>query len=219
MIIWVIPPQGCTQSARSKSEAYGTFGSNRSGLNADLFLRKIMKKKKGPEKRKKKSIIHSSWSLLSYIWWLLKRSRLFKWLLSGRSLLATSPLILASPRLVSCAPWAFARLACSAHGRMRPLKELNQTLIFRTMSLQATGAPFPPWQRKQPEWAKNTFLRSKRAISTGLPGCNRQVVEVLKVFNDHPAGIMASSSWMGTENFVPRKRFGAERSYRYPSAW
>ena len=128
MIIWVIPPQGCTQSARSKSEAYGTFGSNWSGLNADLFLRKIMKKKRA-RKKKKKSITHSSWSLLSYIWWLLKRSRLFKWLLSGRSLLATSPLILVSPRLVSCAPWAFARLACSAHGRMRPLKELNQTLL------------------------------------------------------------------------------------------
>ena len=88
-----------------------------------------MKKKKGPEKRKKKSIIHSSWSLLSYIWWLLKRSRLFKWLLSGRSLLATSPLILVSPRLVSCAPWAFARLACSAHGRTRSLEGLNRILL------------------------------------------------------------------------------------------
>ena len=88
-----------------------------------------MKKKKWARKKKKKSITHSSWSLLSYIWWLLKRSRLFKWLPSGRSLLATSPLILVSPRLVSCAPWAFARLACSAHGRMRPLKELNQTLL------------------------------------------------------------------------------------------
>ena len=85
-------------------------------------------KKKG-QKRERKSITHSSWSLLSYIWWLLKRSRLLKWLLSGRSLFATSPLILVSPRLVSCAPWAFARLACSAHGRMRPLKELNQTLL------------------------------------------------------------------------------------------
>ena len=39
------------------------------------------------------------------------------------------PLILVSPRLVLCAPWAFARLACSAHGRMRPLKELNRTLL------------------------------------------------------------------------------------------
>ena len=56
-------------------------------------------------------------------------SRLFKLLPSGRSLLSTWPLILVSPRLVSCAPWAFARLACSAHGRMRPLKELNRTLL------------------------------------------------------------------------------------------
>ena len=30
------------------------------------------------------------------------------------------------------------------------------------------------------------------------------------MFNDHPAGIMASSSRMSTENFVARKRFDAE---------
>ena len=130
-------------------------------------------------------------------------------LTSGRSLLSTWPLILVSPRLVSCVPWAFARLACSAHGRMRPLKELNRTLLSAPRLYKRRGLHS---RRKHPEWSKNTFLRSKRAISTGLPGCNRQVVEVLRVFNDHPADIIASSSWMGTENFVARKRFSAEGS-------
>ena len=59
---------------------------------------------------------------------------------------------------------------------------------------------------------KNTFLRSNRAISTGLQGCNRQVVEVLKVFNDHPGGMIVSSSWTGTENLATCNRFGAEGS-------
>lgn len=44
---------------------------------------------------------------------------------SGRSLSSTLRLILVSPRLVSCAPSAFDRLACCAHGRMRPFKVLN----------------------------------------------------------------------------------------------
>ena len=83
----MIPPQGCTQSARSKSEAYGTFGSNQSGLNADLFLRKIMNKKRGQKREIKEYhsfelviavglLVYWSVGLLvvghSYIWWLLK---------------------------------------------------------------------------------------------------------------------------------------------------
>ena len=179
-----------------------------------------MKKKKWARKKKKKSITHSSWSLLSYIWWLLKRSRLFKWLLSGRSLLATSPLILVSPRLVSCAPWAFARLACSAHGRMRPLKELNQTLLSAPCLCKRWGLHSHLDSANSPNEQKTLFCALKEQSRQACRAAtDKSWTEVLKVFNDHPAGIMVSSSWMGTENFVAHKRFGAERSYRYPSAW
>ena len=190
------------------------------------------------------------------------------------SLLATSPLILVSPRLVSCAPWAFARLACSAHGRMRPLKELNQTLLsapcvckrrglhshldsanspneqktlfcaLKEQSRQAyraaTDKSWRFWKylttirqalcRQTREWAQKTSslardLARKEVIGIHWRGNGR---------TSHDAGCwrffscsaslqltqpMSSNSWMGTENFVARKRFGAERSYRYPLAW
>ena len=54
--------------------------------------------------------------------------------------------------------------------------------------------------------------RQKHDTSTGSHPDNRQVVEVLKVFNDHPGGIIVSSSWTGTENLVTCDRFGAEGS-------
>ena len=126
IILVILRPQGCTQSGRSKSEAYGTFGSNRSGLNAVFFffLRQTMKKK--GQKREIKDY-HTSELIIAFLYLVAPKGAvcLSDYPAAGHC----CPLILVSPRLVFCAPWAFARLACSAHGRMRPLKELNRTLL------------------------------------------------------------------------------------------
>lgn len=68
---------------------------------------------------------------------------------------------------------------------------------------------FTPWTPRM--IIKHSF-RSTRAISTDLPGCNRQIVALLKVFNDHPWDMIMSSSWTSPENLVSCKRFGAECS-------
>ena len=84
-------------------------------VRINLFLRQLMNTKRAKKREIKE--YHTFELVIAFLYLVAPKGAVCK------SLLFTWRLILVSPRLVSCAPWAFARLACSAHGRMTPLKE------------------------------------------------------------------------------------------------
>ena len=52
---------------QSKSETKGTFGSNQSGLNTDLFLRHLMNIKKGQKREIKE--YHTFKLVIAFLYW------------------------------------------------------------------------------------------------------------------------------------------------------